>query len=272
MSPLIRKSSGHKQEFDDQKFLASLLFSGASEKVAKQVLADIKAKIKHNTSTRKISRMAFERLKHYSKSSAVNYSLKKAIYDLGPEGHLFEKFMSGILAAKGYEVRTGIILKGKCVSHEVDVIGERSDHVIYMECKFHNAPSRKNDVKTALYIYARSLDLRENPKNNFHEFWLASNTSYTQDAIRYADCVGMKLIGINGPHGNSIQELINRYKVHPITCLQKLKVYQKKKLMAHKVVFCRELMDQPSLLDMLDVSAEEKKSILYEVKRMMGRV
>ena len=44
----------------------------------------------------------------------------------------------------------------------------------------------KNDLKTVLYVKARMDDLRMVKENNFNDFFLVSNTSFSKDAIKFA--------------------------------------------------------------------------------------
>ena len=60
-----------------------------------------------------------------------------------------------------------------------------------IECKSHNRFGIKNDIKTALYVKARWDDLKEGPDGKKVEsFVLASNTSFTKDALVYAEGTG----------------------------------------------------------------------------------
>ena len=43
-----------------------------------------------------------------------------------------------ILKEQGYSVKVGEIVKGKCVTHEVDVIALADHHHFMIECKYHN--------------------------------------------------------------------------------------------------------------------------------------
>src|SRR5690606_23945604 len=101
--------------------------------------------------TGKIYRLAFELLKKESLKAAGRYSLKNAIMEMGPTGFPFEKFAGKLFETMGYEVQTGIILQGQCVTHEVDVIARKSGEMLMIECKFHSDDFTKSSVQVPLY-------------------------------------------------------------------------------------------------------------------------
>ena len=78
-------------------------------------------------STRKIYLLAFNLLKKESYKIAGRYRLKNAIMELGPTGFPFEIFVGRIFEAMGYEGETGVIVQGRCVQHEVDVIARKAE-------------------------------------------------------------------------------------------------------------------------------------------------
>ena len=268
MSPLVKKSSGRLEDFDENKLKKSLRFAGANEKQIRHIIQEITPLLFEGITSNKIFNMAFKRLKKMSYSISINYSLKKAIFELGPSGFHFEKFVAELMKSKGYKVQVGIHKKGRCIKHEIDVVGTRPDQTVYVECKFHNSPSRKNDVKTALYIHARCMDLKENLDNDFNEFWLVSNTSFTKDAMTYAQCVGIKLIGINCPEEGNIQDLVNKYHLHPITSLQRLKKKHQTILMDKDIILAKEIYNKKELLTDLGLSDAQIKGVFLEIERL----
>lgn len=267
MNVLIKKASGSEEDFLDSKFLESLKRCGADPKTAQKILKQLRPFIEEGLSTKEIRRLATRFLRKESKTASIQYHLKKAILDLGPDGYAFEKFIGKILQVQGFQAINNQVLKGRCVSHEVDIIAV-NNKTLYIECKFHNNQGHKNDIKTALYIYARSLDLKENPNNHFDEYWIASNTKFSQDAIDYAKCVGIKLLSITYPEGKGIADLIKRYHIHPITCLTHLKKSHVKALIKKDIVLCQDLAQKPEVLKQLNLTPSQEKTILNEVYQL----
>ena len=121
---------------------------------------------------------------------SVNFS--KA---LGPSGFPFERFLSEILKADGWHTQTGVMMTGRCVTHEVDVLAEKAGRRVGIEAKFHNDPGGHTDIKDVLYVWARYEDLKKAPEaaSRVDEGWLVTNTRFTRNAIRYASCNNLKL-------------------------------------------------------------------------------
>jgi hypothetical protein len=161
-----------------------------------------------------------------------------------------------------------------CVTHEVDVTAQKDNRHIMVECKFHNQPGVKSDVKVALYVQARFEDVakkwQQEPSHGqrFHEAWLVTNTKLTTDAIRYASCVGMTAIGWRFPEDNSLEHLIEQFNLHPLTCLTSLSDTRKQSLLSQGVVLCKELIDNPNTLQLVGANETEIKQIIQEAKEL----
>ena len=267
----IEKASGELQLFTEEKLHRSLRRSGASEELAARVVHLLRKEITPGITSQKLYRLAFSLLHKEAGHLAARYSLKRAIMDLGPTGFPFEKLVSELLVSQGYETQLDVLLEGACVSHEVDVIAVKNSRRHLIECKYHNIHGKKCDVKVALYIYARSLDLRKNSKSQpFDDFWLVTNTKFTKDAIAYGKCAGLKLLGWDYPPGKGLKELIELGQLHPITCLTSMNASEKKQLLSRNVVLCHELIDQPTLIYDLHLNSSKIRRILEEVTSLLA--
>lgn len=266
----IIKASGEKQAFNESKLRDSLKRSGASDSIIDDVVCQISEELKEGMTTRQIYRRAFSLIKK-DKVVAVRYSLRQAVMELGPTGFPFEKFLGEILKTQGFEVKTGVILYGFCVSHEVDVFASRDNKHIFVEAKFHNKPGIKTDLKVALYVKARHDDLRAVHKREegatpaIHEGWLVTNTKLTSKARQYGRCSGLKVIGWNYPKGNNLQDMIMRSGVHPISVLTTLSQKRKRALFDMGVVLCRDLLKRKDLLRELGVDESGVVEIMDEI-------
>jgi Holliday junction resolvase-like predicted endonuclease len=102
---------------------------------------------------------------------------------------LFERFIARILESEGYTTQVGVVLAGRCVTHEVDVVADRDGKHYLVECKYHNSHGRFCDVKIPLYIQARFTDIDEkwredsNDARHFDQGWVVTNTRFTSDAL-----------------------------------------------------------------------------------------
>lgn len=278
MNPIwVVKTSGERQRFSFTKLRRSLIRSGADKETIQKVVEHITPEIKDGVKTSVIYKHAFAVLKKLKYPSAVRYSLRKAVMELGPSGFPFERYVAEVLRRKGYKAQTGVVLQGACVNHEVDIYLEKDGKHIFAECKFKNQQGLKVDVKTALYVYARFLDLQrahslteeeERKKKEIHEGWLITNTKLTSDAVQYANCVGLRLIGWDYPEQGNLQDLILETGVHPLTFLSGLSAKNKADLLEQGVVMCRELKTNNKHLRGLGFSDEKIREVVSEVDKV----
>lgn len=272
----IIKASGEKQVFNENKLRASLKRSGASRDIIDAVVVKVKKELKEGMTTQQIYRRAFSLIKK-DKPVAIRYSLRQAIMELGPTGFPFEKFLGEVLKTQGFKVKTGVVLYGFCVTHEVDVLASRDNKHIFVEAKFHNRLGVKTDLKVALYVKARHDDLRKSHKIKegiipiIHEGWLVTNTKITSKARQYGRCSGLKVIGWNYPKVGNLQDMILRSGVHPISVLTTLNKNRKKILFEKGIVLCRDLLKHKNILKELGVNSKGVGEIMNEIGLICDR-
>lgn len=270
----VVKSSGKTAKFSIEKLKSSLKRSGADTATIQQIADKVRDELYQGISTKEIYNRAFSLLKKKKSVFASKYKLKKAIYELGPTGFPFEKFVGAVLQYSGYEVFIGQIFNGKCVHHEVDVTGRKNDQYIVAECKFHNEEGRNCDVKVPLYINSRYRDILEfgkglsNKKLSPNEGWVITNTRFTLDALQYGKCVGLHLLSWDYPKGNSLKERIDRLGLYPITVSTLLTKREKAFLLSRDVVLCRQLINDHFYLDHLGISETRKDRVLKEIQSL----
>lgn len=270
----IVKASGERELFSEAKLRQSLERSHASQDSINEIVTKIQHELEDGMNTADIYRKAFSLLRKKSRPVAARYSLKHALMEMGPTGHPFEHFVGELLKSEGFSVEVARIVNGMCVKHEVDVVGMKDNRHIMVECKFHNQPGRRSDVKIALYVQARFEDIEKQWKRlpqhgeKFHEAWLVTNTKLTSDATDYAKCVGMTAIGWSYPEGNSLEDRIERTGLHPITCLTMLSRFQKDTLMQRGIYLCKELMEDANILASVGVKSDAALKVLDEAQQL----
>lgn len=273
---VVTKASGEKVLFSIGKLTHSLLKSGASEEQAHEVISQLEPALTPGISTKKIYRKAFSILKRISKTAAARYSLKQGIMQLGPSGFPFEKFVSEILRAQGYLTEIGVFIDGHCVRHEIDVLAVKNGRRVMIECKYHNLNHSKSNVKVPMYIHSRFKDVEKVwPSENeyeirFHEVWVVTNTRFTDDAVRYASCMQMKLIGWDYPHKGGLKDLTDSFHLYPLTTLTTLTKAEKQRLLEMKIVLCSELLRHEALLLQAGLTEERARRVIKEVKDLCG--
>lgn len=239
MSFYVIKASGEKQLFDEKKFARSLTRAGADKQTTAMITAEI-LELKPKT-TKDVYRHAIRMLNKKSKPIASRYNLKQALIGLGPAGYPFEKFVAHLFEKMGYATQLNQTVQGGCIVHEVDVITKKKDIRSLVECKFHNRQALKTKVKVPLYIRARFEDIEKTSKKTvFSKAVIVTNTKFTTRAIKYAECIGIELLGWSYPAKNNLPALIGKYGLHPITALTMLTTKQKNAFIKNGFVLCAD--------------------------------
>lgn len=269
MKFLVTKADGTTEYFKVEKLRRSLRRSGATPKEVNDIVAHVMETFRDGMYTQEIYREAFSRLREHQAPAAARYSLRRALFGLGPTGFPFELFLSKLFETDGYKTQTGIIMPGKCADHEIDVAAYKADHSFVGEAKFHARPGIKSDLQVAMYSYARLLDLKERKiceedVCGVKEFWLITNTKFTSAAERYAECVGVKLLSWDYPKGNTLHDRIERAGIYPITVMQSLTPSQIEALISRNIILCSDIVAQPHILRHLHLSTKKHEAILQE--------
>ena len=271
MSFLVTKADGSTEYFKVEKLRRSLRRAGATPEEVNQIVAEISKSLQNGVYTQEIYRQAFALMRQSRIPAAARYSLRRALFGLGPTGFPFELFLSKLFERDGYTVKTGIILSGKCAEHETDVAAYKEDHSFVAEAKFHARPGVKSDLQVAMYSYARLLDLKEarictEDICGIKEFWLITNTKFTSAAERYAECVGIKLLSWDYPRQNNLHDRIQKAGIYPVTVLQSITTSQIETLIGRGVIICQDILQQPHILRHLHISEKKQQALLEEVR------
>ena len=271
----IIKSTGEREEFLREKLKKSLIRAKAPLELAESITEDIEKELRDGMSTKEIYSHAFEILKRRLKPASIKYSLRKAVMELGPSGFPFERFVAEIFKAKGFETETDIELMGECVPHEVDVVAWNENKLIIVEAKFHNMLGLKSDVKVVLYIKERFDDLgniyfQYGHKRKVDESWLVTNTKFSEQAIHYAECKDMKLVGWNYPAKGNLQDLVEHAGLHPITCLDSISKHEKQMLLQSGIVLCKTIALDPQLAIDVGLHPEKVKAMVKEIAEIQN--
>ncbi|OGG61330.1 hypothetical protein A3C87_04075 [Candidatus Kaiserbacteria bacterium RIFCSPHIGHO2_02_FULL_49_34] len=256
---LITKADGTTQQFDATKLERSLRRAGAKSEDVIQVLAEVEKSLTPGVKTHEIYERAFAVLRGRGGPTSARYTLRAAIQQLGPTGFPFEDFMARLFEYEGYKTLTRQNLQGQCALHEIDVVGYRGDKTFIGEVKFHKDPGYKSDLQTALYSYARYLDVLESKVCaedicGINTLKIITNTKFTQAMLEYSLCKGIELHSWGFPHGDaSLESLVEKYQMYPITILSSLSEHHKILLMQRSIVLCRDFIDKQQELRALKI-------------------
>ncbi len=263
---LIKKASGEVQEFNEEKFERSLRRAGTPNDLIKQIMDEVR-RVKP-ASTRQLHQLTTDLLAHIRPPIAGRYNLKRALMELGPAGYPFERYVAELFHFQGYKTEVDQIISGKCVDHEVDIVLEKNNKRGMVECKFHNAPGLKSDVKITLYVFARYLDITTRTQQRFDEVWLVTNTKFTTQAEQYAACENIKLLSWNYGPEQSLAHMIDSSGLHPITTLTGLTRRQKREFVKNGFVLCKDVEKHVALLHRMGFSDEEIKHLISEAQQV----
>ena len=266
----VTKFNGEIELWDSKKLEDSLLKARANPNLIVKIISHVESELKDGMTTKDIYRHAFELLEREERPAAIRYSLKRAVMELGPTGFAFEKFVAEIFRAKGYDTVVDVEMLGGCVPHEVDVVAWNENKLIVVEAKFHNQIGLKSDLKVVLYIKARFDDLAQTvfdygKKRTIDESWLVTNTKFSKQAITYAECKDMKLVGWNYPEKGNLQDLIIDTGLHPITCLTSITPKEEKLLMEAGVVLCKQAKGNLDIVKQAGLSDERIQKMIEEI-------
>lgn len=270
-SRIIIKADGNRVDFLPEKLIRSLERVGANKEVIHQITRQVEEKFYPGMNTGVIYRLVYQELKRRSRPLAAKYKLRRAVQELGPSGYPFEAYIGEIFRHLGYKVQVGVIEKGHCITHEIDVLANREGRRIAVECKFGNSSSKRLDVKVSLYIYSRFLDLSNQwiDKEGFEkkdlEGWIVTNGSFSDDARAYGNCMGLRLVSWSHPATGNLKDLIENSALYPITALASLNKHEKNELLKLKIVLAKSIRDRIDLLERLHMSPTRIKKCLAEV-------
>lgn len=275
MAKTVIKASGREEDFDLQKLVNSLVRSGAPQEVAQDIAVKVGIQISPLSHTRHIYRLARKMLKQYSHVSGLRYSIKKAISLLGPSGYPFEKYFGKVLAAYGYAVELNRIIDGYCVQHEVDLVASKDKNQYFIECKYHTEGGKATDVKVALYVHSRFLDIKKALEMRKDEItvkqgWLVTNTRCTSDAIQYAECAGLRIVSWRYPGAESLEKMIESKRLYPVTILSSVKRQSLYMLFSNNIVLAQEIadMDEETFIKKSGLDAKTALSLKAEADKL----
>lgn len=272
----IVKVDGTIEVFDGSKLQSSLERAGATESTAARIRETIESSISPMAQSREIYRRAFQMLRQEARPVAARYSLRRALFEFGPSGHPFEDFVAELFKKEGWEVEGRRMIPGKCVTHEVDVYAKRGNEHLAAELKYHNDPGYKTDVKIALYVKARFDDIWQcDPATTAtcpvdHGF-LITNTKFTKQAIEYATCSGMGLLGWSYPYQGNLYDRIVASGLYPVTALTTLRKAEKRLLIDTNIVTCDQVRNNRDALRAIGITPERIGAIIAEAHMLCER-
>ena len=275
-APLIVKADRSVEPFDPQRLVASLVRAGAGEHAARRIAGSISSSVVPGTSSKQVYRRAFALLRREGRPVAARYALRRALFEFGPSGHPFEDFVSHLFTAEGWKVETRKLIRGHCVVHEVDFYASQPEQNAFLaaELKYHNDPGYKSDLKTVLYVKSRFDDIFAcDPKARacpLDRGLLVTNTKFTTEAIAYAECAGVELLGWHYPLENNLFMRMCDARVYPVTTLTGLTATEKRLLVGGGIVAVDMLLADRGTLGRFGLSPAKAGEVLAEAEELLA--
>ncbi len=226
----VTKSDGKKERFDWEKYHHSLKQAELNSKFIPQLTNYLKSHLYNEIPTREVYETTKKFLQQLpQKKPFYLYQLREAIATL--DSIAFEKYISQLLAAHGYTTKWNVLVAGQCIEHQVDVIAEKDNHLIMVECKHHRNYHRDSGLGKVMELYARLRDVNqlrgaltyttEEPVSRYHfdQAWLITNTKLSYHAIQYANCKRLTLTAWRFGHLLSLEHMSQNVHLYPLTIL-----------------------------------------------------
>ncbi len=225
MAMEVLNSLGEREPLSQKKIYQSARRSGASKQLAQKVTSQIMSSVYDGITTKEIFQQIQSILLKEEKKAGIRYGLKEAIKKLGPSGFPFELFVAELFTKYGYFTKSNVVIRGCCIEYEIDFIAQKERMFYLAECKYHN-DNQKIDVNVALIAYASFIDLLKGSyirslksKKIEARRLLVTNTKFSSKAIKYANCVGINLLGWRYPKEGGLEYYIEKEKFYPLTIL-----------------------------------------------------
>ncbi len=263
----IKKEDNEIKEFDIEKFRRSITRPGTSPALIKDLVKYVQENKSQFKTEDDIFRYTFELLKQTEPQAAIRYNLKRSLLELGPTGFPFEQFVAEIFRAQGYQAQTNQIVKGWCVDHEIDLIATKNNIQFMVECKFHNELYNRSHVQVPLYTEARYQDIKktwkpDSPQNKLTRTWVVTNTSFTYEALKYSNCIGITVTSWDYPETENLAHLIVKYNLYPVTALTSLTSAQKLSCIQEGFMLAKDVEKNIPVLKKIGLNDAEIQKVL----------
>nr|MDO8133508.1 restriction endonuclease [Candidatus Njordarchaeum guaymaensis] len=275
MALSVTKADGSKQLFEKEKIIRTCLRMGASREEAEAVAEKIERRAYYGIKSKQILNMIFRHLARYREEVKSHIDLRRALGLMRPKPD-FEQFVHILLREHGYEVTPNLIVRGKCVEHEVDAIARKDGKTYAVEVKHHFNHHALTGLDVSRIARAIFEDITEGFKLalnsvNLDKATVISNTKYSDHAKRYGECRGIEQIGWNYPAQRGLEDMIEEKKLYPITYLKTLDATLRRRLAGEGIILLKQLVTyEPEALsrrlrtsrDRVDALIEKAKVIL----------
>lgn len=266
MNIQVLKINGEKEEFSHKKVFESAKRSGAGTKDAKDIADYVQSIIYDGIKTVEIYKVVRKRL---SSKHKMKFSLKNTMRRLGEDGFYFERYLGRILEELGYRVKINQYLKGASkIRYEIDFVAYKEDTIYLGECKYRWKSMDKIDLKTALYNYARYLDIADYNKKKITPM-LATNYKLTSLAKKYCLHKGVEVLSWSFPEKYCLRKIIEEKKLYPINILPGFDKVLAPVFLENNIILVSDLF-LCKKLERVVSDKKKREKLLYEGKVLLN--
>ncbi|MBI4135864.1 restriction endonuclease [Candidatus Uhrbacteria bacterium] len=245
MPIFIIKSTGEREALDLEKVKRGCERSGASRKLCSEVATQVEKRAKDGMTTAEIYKLVFQTLNGKAPPVAARFTLREALFTLGPLGYNFEHYIAKVFEAYGYKTELPAELQGVCVTHEVDVLAQKDNRVAMIECKFRNTASDRVTIKDTMATWARFLDLVDGAAAgkcpHLDECWIVTNSLFSGQSVQFGHCKNMVMLSWDHPRERPLPAWIDDKGLYPVTLLTGISDDVKRRLIEHDFVLLQDL-------------------------------
>jgi len=243
--------------------------------MAENVADRIESELYDGIPTREIIRRVYRYLAEYRPQLEGQADLRQALALLRPKPD-FERYVARLLTEYGYNTVGPLILRGRCVEHEIDVVARRGGETVYVEVKHHASPHIFTGLDIFLQAKATFQDLVEGyaaglDKISIQRAMVVCNTKLSDHARQYAGCAQIEHICWKSPPERSLEKLIEERKLYPITMLKMLDTETEEKLGDAGVILLSELLgsDKRELSTKTGIRLDQIEKLAQWAKRLV---
>ncbi len=269
----VINNAKQKEPFSWKKVYTSARRVGAPKPLAKDIATLIENKAYPGIPTQEIFRTIRQILKKELPFAGIRFNLKAGIRKLGPSGFPFEKYAGEIFKQQGYFLTYNQFLRGECIEHETDFVAKKQNELLLAECKYHHLPGNRVDTRVVEYTYAAFLDLQkgsflkqQKKQGATPQPLIVTNTKFTSQAIKYARCVKVNLLGWRYPKNKGLEYWIESQKLYPVTILPSFKKSLVEIFMRERIMLAKDLLflDTVKFAKKMGVSLKDMKAVKRE--------
>jgi len=244
----VTKADGSKQLFEKEKVVQTAIRLGANPELALELAQQVEGKLYEGITTRRILQIIFALMGKRKPAVRHLFDLRRGLSLMAPKPE-FEIFVRVLLSQIGFEVRPNTIMRGLCGEHEADAVVSKDGLTYFVEAKHHANYHALTGLDESRIARAIMEDVAESYEHGvttlkIDRAMIITNTRYSEHAIQYGCCRGILQIGWVSPDGFGLRDIVEKYKLYPLSCLRGISLEVRMRLVDVGIVLIKQLREQ----------------------------